>query len=185
MKIAIVGYSVEGKSSYNFFASSGDNELTIHDQSTDIHLPYGAKAVLGEQYLNNLSDYDLVLRTPGLRPQAILDKNPGIENKITSQLNEFMKLCPSKNILAVTGTKGKGTTSTLIARSLEQSGKKVVLGGNIGVPMLDLLTDINPDTYVVLELSSFQLIDFKQKAPKVAVCLMIVPEHLNWRKSQI
>jgi UDP-N-acetylmuramoylalanine--D-glutamate ligase len=180
MKIAIVGYSLEGKSSYNFFAKSGDNELTIHDLNTGLKLPKGAQAVLGDNYLDNLSNYDLIVRTAGLRPQLILDKNPEVKNKITTQLNEFMKRCPSKNVAGVTGTKGKGTTSTLLARSLEQSGKKVVLGGNIGIAMLDLLPEINLETYVVLELSSFQLIDFSQKSPKVAVCLMIVPEHLNW-----
>ncbi|HEY5152843.1 MAG TPA: UDP-N-acetylmuramoyl-L-alanine--D-glutamate ligase, partial [Candidatus Saccharimonadales bacterium] len=87
--------------------------------------------------------------------------------------------CPTTNIIGVTGTKGKGTTSTLIAKMLEAAGLDVKLGGNIGVPLLNFLSDLTAESWVVLELSSFQLIDLKA-SPHIGVCLMVVPEHLNW-----
>jgi UDP-N-acetylmuramoylalanine--D-glutamate ligase len=82
-------------------------------------------------------------------------------------------------VIGVTGTKGKGTTSTLISLILEGAGKQVTLGGNIGVPALELLPRISADSWVVLELSSFQLIDL-QHSPHIGICLMVVPEHLDW-----
>jgi UDP-N-acetylmuramoylalanine--D-glutamate ligase len=101
-------------------------------------------------------------------------------DKVTTVTNEFFKVCPSRNIIGVTGTKGKGTTSTLITKMLEADGRRVHLGGNIGTPPLDLLKDgIEPDDWIVLELANFQLIDLKY-SPHIAVCLMVAPEHLDW-----
>jgi UDP-N-acetylmuramoylalanine--D-glutamate ligase len=179
MKIAILGFGLEGESSYRYFDNS-DAEVVIHDQNTALELPNGYKSVLGDSYLDNLNKYDLIMRTAGIAPSLVLEKNPGIESKLTSQLNEFLGKCPSKNVVGVTGTKGKGTTSTLITRMLEASGKTVHLAGNIGIALLDTLNNVQPEDYVVLELSSFQLIDLKVQSPHLAVCLMITPEHLNW-----
>lgn len=179
MKIAILGYDVEGRATYDYFAAQGGHELTILDQNTEIEVPGGADSVLGETYLSNLDRFDLIVRTAGLPPKLIIDKNPGIESKISSHINEFMKASPTRNIVGVTGTKGKGTTSTLIAKMLEADGKDVQLGGNIGTPPLTFLDNLTSDSWVVLELSSFQLIDLQQ-SPRVAVCLMVTPEHLDW-----
>ncbi len=179
MKIAILGYSLEGRSSYKYFAAQGGHELTIRDRDPSTEVPKGAASVLGEHYLDNLDGFDLLVRTAGLPPSAILAGNPSVTDKITSNLNEFMKACPSKNVIGVTGTKGKGTTSTLIAKMLEAAGKQVVLGGNIGLPPLEMLPAIGADSWVVLELSSFQLIDLKA-SPHIGACLMVVPEHLDW-----
>lgn len=178
MKIAILGYNIEGQVSYNYFAAQG-HELVIRDQNPKLVLPKGAQSVLGETYLDDLDDFDMLVRTPGLAPHLILERNPGVAGMMTTQLNEFLRVCPTKNIIGITGTKGKGTTSTLIAKMLEAAGKTVWLGGNIGLPPLTFLSELTADSWVVLELSSFQLIDLKS-SPHIAVCLMVVPEHLNW-----
>jgi UDP-N-acetylmuramoylalanine--D-glutamate ligase len=180
MNIAIIGYGLEGESSYRYFSKDPDNKLTICDQNSDLSLPEFSAGQLGDSYLDDLDKFDLIVRTPGIQPRLILEKNPNVSDKITTQLNEFLRVCPSRNLIGVTGTKGKGTTCSLIKSMLEADQKKVVLVGNIGVSMLDSLNEIDEPTYVVLELSSFQLIDLKQTAPSICVCLMVVPEHLNW-----
>jgi UDP-N-acetylmuramoylalanine--D-glutamate ligase len=179
MKIAILGYSLEGRSSYEYFTAQGGHELTICDENSQLEMPPGVQSVLGSGYLDNLDRFDLLVRTAGLPPQAILDKNPGVAAKITSNMNEFLKACPTKKVIGVTGTKGKGTTSTLISLMLKAAGTPAELGGNIGLPALNLLPNLTSDSWVVLELSSFQLIDL-QTSPHIAVCLMVVPEHLDW-----
>lgn len=179
MKIAILGYSLEGRSSYEYFSSQGGHDLTICDSDTAVKVPRGAKSVLGTDYLDDLDRFDLLVRTAGLSPAAIMDKNPGVADKITSNLNEFLKACPTGNVIGVTGTKGKGTTSTLISLMLKAAGKQVGLAGNIGLPALELLPELSADSWVVLELSSFQLID-TQASPHIGVCLMVAPEHLDW-----
>jgi UDP-N-acetylmuramoylalanine--D-glutamate ligase len=180
MKIAIVGFDTEGTVSYEYFKAQGA-DITICDQNTELIVPEGVEAQLGEGYLDNLDRFDRIVRTPGLHPAKILAKNPGITNKITSQTNIFFEMSPTSNVIGVTGTKGKGTTSSLITKMLETAGKSVYLGGNIGVPPLTFLGELTGDAWVVLELSSFQLIDLKH-SPHIAVCLMVEPEHLDWHE---
>jgi UDP-N-acetylmuramoylalanine--D-glutamate ligase len=180
MKIAIVGYDTEGKASFEYFKER-DDQITICDQSTDVAIPEGVSSQLGETYLDNLDRFDLIVRTPGLHPSKILAKNPTVGDKITSQTNVFFEIVPTKNIIGVTGTKGKGTTSSLITQMLDAAGKHVVLGGNIGIPVFDLLPEITEDTWVVLELSNFQLIDLRH-SPHIAAVLMVEPEHLDWHE---
>ncbi|CAN5410332.1 UDP-N-acetylmuramoyl-L-alanine--D-glutamate ligase [soil metagenome] len=181
MKIAIVGFDTEGRSSLEYFSQLG-HDITICDQNPELQVPKGVDSVLGEKYLDDLDRFDLIVRTAGLHPQKILENNPNVSTKLTTQVNTFFHACPTKNIIGVTGTKGKGTTSTLITKMLETSGKDVYLGGNIGVPPLSFIDKLNEDSWVVLELSSFQLIDL-QYAPHIGVCLMVVPEHLNWHEN--
>lgn len=178
MNVALLGFDLEGHVSYDYFKSRGDS-ITICDQNTEIIVPDGVASQLGEHYLDDLQRFDVIVRTAGMPPHVITDKNPDVVDKVTTQTNEFFKVCPTKNIIGVTGTKGKGTTSTLITKMLEAAGKQVFLGGNIGIPVFNLLPQLHEDSWVVLELSSFQLIDLKQ-SPHIAVCLMVVPEHLNW-----
>jgi UDP-N-acetylmuramoylalanine--D-glutamate ligase len=178
MNIAILGYNLEGQSSYDYFVGQG-HTITIRDSNAGLKVPDGVTSVLGEPYLDNLDEFDLIVRTAGLAPSLILDQNPGVGDKITTHINEFLKACPTPNVIGVTGTKGKGTTSTLIAKMLEAAGHDVKLGGNIGLPPLTFLKELTADSWVILELSSFQLIDLKL-SPHIAICLMVVPEHLNW-----
>jgi UDP-N-acetylmuramoylalanine--D-glutamate ligase len=189
VKIAIIGFGKQGRSAYDYWKTG--NEITVCDNDEFLHLPHDVTAKLGKGYLNDLGGFDLVVRSPGIHPSLIEEANgKDILDKVSTVTNEFFRVCPSKNIIGVTGTKGKGTTSTLIAKMLASAGKNVHLGGNIGTPPLDMLNgagdlnesaarSIQKDDYVVLELASQQLIDFKY-APKIGVCLMIAPEHLNW-----
>ncbi len=185
MKIAILGYGEQGKSAYEYWNRDG-NELTVHDINPDLEVAEDIKTTLGPDHLKDLGQYDLLVRSPIVHPKDIEKANPespDILQKVTTVTNEFLKVCPTKNIIGVTGTKGKGTSSTLIAKMLEAAGKKVHLGGNIGTPPLDLLKNsIQPEDWVVLELANFQLIDLKQ-SPHIAICLMVVPEHLDWHSS--
>lgn len=172
MKVAVAGYGVEGTSAAKYWQAAG-YDVTVCDQNPQLVVPAGVAARLGENYLSGLDQFDLVVRTQSIRP----DKLVGAK-QITSTTKEFFARCPAP-IIGVTGSKGKGTTATLISKLLAAGGHKVWLAGNIGSSPLDFLNEIQRDDYVVLELSSFQLMDLDQ-SPQVAVCLMIVPEHMNW-----
>jgi UDP-N-acetylmuramoylalanine--D-glutamate ligase len=180
MKVALLGYDTEGKVSYGYYKALGA-DITICDQKPDIVLPEGAASQLGSNYLDDLDRFDVLVRTAGMPPSVILQKNPTVAAKITTQVNEFLRVCPTRNVIGITGTKGKGTTSTMLTRMLEATGRQVFLGGNIGLPPMTFLDKLTADSWVVLELSSFQLIDL-QRSPHIGVCLMVVPEHLNWHE---
>lgn len=178
MNVAIVGYGVEGKSAAEYWRRLGDT-ITICDANEHLETPEYAQTRLGSGYVKNMHDFDVIVRSAGINPNIITAGNPDVQPKITSVINEFMRVCPTKNVIGVTGTKGKGTTSSLIAKMLEAAGKEVFIGGNIGNSPLDFLPHLTADSWVVLELSSFQLYDIKY-SPHIAVCLMVEPEHLNW-----
>jgi UDP-N-acetylmuramoylalanine--D-glutamate ligase len=180
MKIAIVGFDLEGRATYDFFVhQDAGHEITICDRKLDLAIPEGTASVLGDAYLDDLDRFDLIIRTAGMKPSIILDKNPTVASKMSSHINEFFKATPTNNIIGITGTKGKGTTSTLTAKMLEAGGKDVRIGGNIGIPPLTFIDELDADSWVVLELSSYQLSDLKH-SPHIAVCLLIAPEHLDW-----
>ena len=140
----------------------------------------GCTLQVGDNYLDGLS-VDLVFRTPGMHPA-----NPALEGlraagaQITSEMDVFFRLCPCP-ILAVTGSDGKTTTTTLISEMLKASGKTVWLGGNIGTPLLPLCRKMKETDYAVVELSSFQLMDMTRSA-QVAVVTNLAPNHLDVHK---
>jgi UDP-N-acetylmuramoylalanine--D-glutamate ligase len=179
MKVAIIGYGVEGQSALKYWQAKQAN-ITICDASPDLQLPDGTSGQLGPRYLQHLDRFDVVMRTASVNPNKILAESPQLDQaKITTVINEFLSVSPTKNLIGVTGTKGKGTTTTLIAKMLEATGKTVFVGGNIGISPFDFLNELTADSWVVLELSSFQLYDVTHST-HIAVCLMMVPEHLNW-----
>lgn len=181
MKIAIVGYGSQGASAYAYWHQG--NHITICDRHDVADAPTDVELRTGDDYLKNLADFDLIVRSPIIHPDAIVAANSSdILQKVTTNTNEFFKACPSKNIIGVTGTKGKGTTSTIITKILEAAGHRVHLGGNIGIPPLELLKNsIQPTDWVVLELANFQLIDLRY-SPRIGVCVKVEPEHLDWHR---
>lgn len=140
----------------------------------------GAELKLGDGYLDNL-EVDIIFRTPGMNfhlPELEKARKRGIA--VTSEMEVFFDLCPA-TIFAVTGSDGKTTTTTLIAKMLEAEGKRVFVGGNIGTPLLPEIENITADDFVVAELSSFQLISMR-KSPDVAVVTNVAPNHLDVHK---
>jgi len=132
----------------------------------------------GKEYDAHLGDFDIIFRSPGypLFSQNLIKAGKvGVE--ISSAMELFFELCPSENIIGVTGSKGKGTTSSLIYEILKKAGKKVHLGGNIGIAPFEFIEKIKPKDFIVLELSSFQLENFKI-SPHIAVVTNLFKEHL-------
>ena len=140
----------------------------------------GCRLHVGEDYLEGV-EADLLFRTPGMHPN-----HPAIErmrargSKVTSEMEVFFELCPCTT-LAVTGSDGKTTTTTLISEFLKASGKTVWLGGNIGTPLLPLLDQMEQRDFAVVELSSFQLMDMV-RSPSRAVITNLAPNHLDIHK---
>ena len=140
----------------------------------------GCQLQLGEEYLEGL-DQDVIFRTPGMRPDLPqLQKAMDAGSRLTSEMEAFFEVCPCP-IIAVTGSDGKTTTSSIIAEILRKAGKTVYLGGNIGHPLLAEAKDMKVDDLVVLELSSFQLLTMK-KSPHIAVMTNLAPNHLDVHK---
>ena len=141
----------------------------------------GAELHLGPGYLEGL-DQDVIFRTPGLRPdvpELIAAKERG--SVITSEMEVFFQVCPCRTI-AVTGSDGKTTTTTIIAQLLKAAGKSVYVGGNIGRPLLPDVDGMEPGDIAVLELSSFQLMTM-DRSPDIAVVTNLAPNHLDVHRS--
>lgn len=137
--------------------------------------------VTGPHYLDRLTGFDLIFRTPKMKldlPQLLAERQRGA--LITSEIALFTRLCPAP-IYGITGSDGKTTTTSLISRILEEAGHRVYTGGNIGRPLIDRIDLIRPEDRVVLELSSFQLMDMKERIHR-AIITNIIPNHLDFHK---
>lgn len=175
-KIAVAGYGVEGVTVASYLSKHGA-KITVLDENEDISVPEEYEKNLGKNAFKKLEDFEMVFRTAGLRPDK-LDCAP--EKVVTGYQILIEKYAPQ--IIGVTGTKGKGTTATLITKMLQAAGVTAYLGGNIGVHPFEFIDDIKKNDVIVLELSSFQLIDL-QYSPHAAVVLMIDQDHLDWHTS--
>lgn len=140
----------------------------------------GARLHVGEGYLDNVKA-DVVFRTPGMHPEIpALQRLRAAGAQITSEMEAFFEVCPCK-LIAVTGSDGKTTTTTLIANILKHAGHRVWLGGNIGTPLLPLAGQMQPEDICVVELSSFQLMNMTRSAD-IAVVTNLAPNHLDVHK---
>ena len=186
--ITVVGIGISNMPLIRFLAENGAR-VTACDKKTQEELGeraeeltnLGVSLVCGEHYLDKLSG-DIIFKTPGMRfDHPALEHARSNGSVVTSEMEVFFEVCPAK-IIAVTGSDGKTTTTTLIYKILTESGFKCHLGGNIGHPLLCETDSIYKNDIVVLELSSFQLHTMKKSAD-VAVITNISPNHLDMHKS--
>ena len=176
-RILIAGFGREGKSTLRFLQKympeaivgiADKNESAFQDVDKERY-----DLFFGDDYLRAASDYDIVIKTPGISVKDI-DINLSL---ISSQTDLFLEAYHNQ-VIGVTGTKGKSTTSSLIYHLLKESGNDVILAGNIGIPILDCVSDINERTIVVYELSAHQL-QFINRSPHVGILLNVFEEHLD------
>lgn len=186
-KVALCGIGKSNLPLISLFSRYGA-QVTACDKRTQEQLgeaaqqakDAGAQLSVGEDYLKNL-DADILFRTPGMRfymEELNTFREQGVA--VTSEMEVFFELCPCK-IIAVTGSDGKTTTTSIIAELLKAAGKNVHLGGNIGKPLLPEIETINETDVAVVELSSFQLISMRQ-SPDIAVVTNLAPNHLDIHK---
>ena len=188
-KVAFIGAGVSHKRCIEQFVELGA-QVTLCDQKKSLE-DFGAYAdtlrrlhvrlSLGEHYTDGFAGQDIIMRTPGYeyyKPELQAALQAG--TKVTSEVELFFELCPCE-IVAVTGSDGKTTTTTLISKMFEAAGRKVFLGGNIGAALLPQLPDVTPADIAVVELSSFQLISM-HTSPNIAVVTNVTPNHLDHHK---
>ncbi len=188
-KVAVLGMGVSNTPLILYLLDLGV-EVTVFDKATEEALgkrleTFKDKKVsfsLGNDYLKKLKGFDLVFKTPGIRPDVpeLLEAEKA-GARLTSEMEVFFEFCPAE-IFAVTGSDGKTTTTTIIHRLLTEAGYKTWLGGNIGTPLLNRIDEITKTDKVVLELSSFQLQTMK-RSPHVAVITNVSPNHLDYHTS--
>ena len=173
-KIAIWGLGKEGISTLQFIKNNNISckEIAVLEQK-DANIE-GIKKLNSQKQLN---EYDLIFKSPGI----VVDKNVIDTNKLTSQTEEFIKIL-SKQIIGITGTKGKSTTSSLTYTILKQFFPNTILVGNIGIPCFNAINEIDENTNIIFELSCHQL-EFIKYSPHIAVILNLFPEHLDHYKS--
>ncbi len=187
-KIAIVGFGREGKSTYKFIRKYLNNqELEILDGNEkllelneELKNDKNLKIITGKNYLDYLEKYDLIIKSPGVKFKD-LDISK-FEDKITSQLGltlDFYK----QNVIGITGTKGKSTTTSLIFKVLKDQGYDAYLLGNIGIPIFDYIEKFNENSKLVIEMAALQL-EYVKTSPHIGIILNLFEEHLDFFKSK-
>lgn len=188
-KVAVLGIGISNIPLIKYLVNLGVS-VTAFDRNTQESLSdelselkgLSVQYSLGNDYLESLNGFDIIFRTPGMRPdlpQLVNAVEKGAE--LTSEMEVFISLCPAQ-IFAVTGSDGKTTTTTLIYKILSEEGYNCWLGGNIGTPLLSKIDEVKDTDKVVLELSSFQLMTIKN-CPSISVITNISPNHLDVHKS--
>ena len=179
-RIAVVGLGVSNQPLVRVLLAhgldlTGCDRRSEPDEALQALADLGCKLKLGEDYLDGV-EADVIFRTPGLHPDQLahLLENGAV---LTSEMEAFLALCPCP-VIAVTGSDGKTTTTTLISEMLKAEGRRVWVGGNIGTPLFDRVDEIRPSDMAVLELSSFQLLTMQQ-SPQRAVITNLAPNHLD------
>lgn len=186
-KVAIIGLGVSNIPLIDYFYDLKNSNVTFFDSrnADDIDkdiiekiVKYGMNISLGKDCLDNLNGFDIIFRSPSClpnTPELVREARRGAI--ITTEIEMVIELTPA-TVIGVTGSDGKTTTTTLIYEILKADRKNVFLGGNIGIPLFTKIKDMRPDDIVVLELSSFQLMNMKI-SPKISVITNITPNHLN------
>lgn len=176
--VLILGFGREGKSTYNYIRRYlPEKKLTVADGKEQNIDDENVAVVCGENYLDCLGGFDVVIKSPGISfAEVEIPEN----TFVTCQTDLFLKYAPCKKV-GVTGTKGKTTTSTLIYKMLRAGNADCVLMGNMGLPVLDYIDEMTGDKTAVIELSSHQL-EFTHSSPQVAVITNIYEEHLEHYK---
>ena len=186
-RILILGFGREGRATYEFLRKHfeekalfvADRDINLLDKNIDLMDDMNLEVQIGEEYLNGIDEYDLIIKAPGISFKGIdISK---FENKITSELELFLEYIPCTTI-GITGTKGKSTTSSLMYDVLKNNGKKTYLLGNIGNPLFNEIEDIDEETFVVIELSSHAL-QYIKKSVDIGILLNIHEEHLDHYES--
>ncbi len=180
-KIAILGFSREGQAIFEYLKKSreyADAQITILDQNEKTKTPKGTDKILGVNYLKNLRIFEIIFRSPGI-PYELPEIQTAIKNGVIfSSATKLFFEHKEGLVIGVTGTKGKGTTCTLLYNILKAAHYKVFLAGNIGLPAVSILSKLKENSITILELSSFQLHDLKC-SPEIAVVLNIFPDHMD------
>lgn len=183
-KVSVIGIGVSNIPAIKYLKSLGANIIArdkneqVPDELKSID---GIKYILGDKYLEDLNDSDYIFRSPGVKP-FLPEIEEAVKNGVilTSEMETFIHLTDA-TIIAITGSDGKTTTTTLTSLFLKEAGKDVYVGGNIGTPLLDKVEQITKEDYVVLELSSFQLMTMKEKMDRVAIT-NVAPNHLDYHR---
>jgi len=180
-KILILGYGREGQSTYKLIRGYFPEQvLTIADQRSDVQCMFHEEDrflsfQLGEDYLNQLMIFDMIIKTPGISLRDMPEV--ALSGKITSQTDLFLRAF-YRQVIGVTGTKGKSTTSSLIYHIMHAAGHEVLFVGNIGLPPFEIIHNLRQSTSIVFELSSHQL-EFISRAPHISILLNLFQEHLD------
>ena len=169
--ICILGFGKEGKSTYNYLTKHGITNIKVHDKVVQ-----NVDGIYGDDCLKDLDKYDIIIKSPGVVLKDIDITN--IKDKLSSELELLLEYSKC-NIIGITGSKGKSTTTSLIYEMIKANGYDTYLLGNIGIPIFDYLDDFKEDSYLVIEMAGLQL-EYVKHSPHIAVITNFYEEHLDF-----